>query len=506
MAIIYTDRDLAPANNQLAAYLNFIIDEAVTYSYTVLARNTSPTSVDFNYVSDVTIENTDNIVKIPVIGLYANYPNQVRVMFKDLDGIEIFNQIIMVRTDTQVYRDATIFHLNIEHTDTTKFTSVWGNSWLMTTNCDGYDQNGDLRCYYSEPYRNQMLRTHNGYFYIGSDEDEHWYGRRFFKIDILGNVILEFTLRDSNNNRFANTHDLAWDSAGNIYMIGNDNPDRSTNTMRQDASILKFDDNTGMMIWARNYTRDFNNAQILNNSPTNDVHLNSLSWIPAGNVNGEAIIVHTRSTGIIFGISPENGEILWTLNSGGFNGALFANGLDTSGITAFENGAHTVCVTDNSKFVGNTDVSQGKFVLSLFDNRSCVDPDGQAVTRAITADATAEPYQTDPARVMFYAVNLTTNTVTQAQPSIDLPSETVPQITDFMGAVFDHNDYYSIYTNHARSFFISDVNGEIIATVYDVICSLDGYPEFSGECYRARLFAESELNDLIGVGYKVANT
>lgn len=246
--------------------------------------------------------------------------------------------------------------------------------------------------------------------------------------------------------------------------------------------------------------------QILNNSPTNDVHLNSLSWIPAGNVNGEAIIVHTRSTGIILGISPENGEILWTINSGGFNGALFANGLDTSGITAFENGAHTVCVTDNSKFVGNTDVSQGKFVLSLFDNRSCVDPDGQAVTRAITADATAEPYQTDPARVMFYAVNLTTNTVTQAQPSIDLPSETVPQITDFMGAVFDHNDYYSIYTNHARSFFISDVNGEIIATVYDVICSLDGYPEFSGECYRARLFAESELNDLIGVGYKVANT
>lgn len=289
-------------------------------------------------------------------------------------------------------------------------------------------------------------------------------------------------------------------------MIGNDNPDRSTNTMRQDASILKFDDNTGMMIWARNYTRDFNNAQILNNSPTNDVHLNSLSWIPAGNVNGEAIIVHTRSTGIIFGISPENGEILWTINSGGFNGALFANGLDTSGITAFENGAHTVCVTHNSKFIGNTDVSQGKFVLSLFDNRSCVDPDGQAVTRAITADATAEPYQTDPARVMFYAVNLTTNTVTQAQPSIDLPSETVPQITDFMGAVFDHNDYYSIYTNHARSFFISDVNGEIIATVYDVICSLDGYPEFSGECYRARLFAESELNDLIGVGYKVANT
>jgi outer membrane protein assembly factor BamB len=99
-------------------------------------------------------------------------------------------------------------------------------------------------------------------------------------------------------------------------MIGNDNPDRSTNTMRQDASILKFDEKTGVMLWAKNYTRAFDNTQILNNSPTNDAHLNSLSWIPAGEANAEAIVVHTRSAGLTFGISPADGKILWSINTG----------------------------------------------------------------------------------------------------------------------------------------------------------------------------------------------
>lgn len=74
-----------------------------------------------------------------------------------------------------------------------------------------------------------------------------------------------------------------------------------------------------------------------------------------------------------------------------------------------------------------------------------------------------------------------------------------------MGAVFDHNDNYTIYTNHARSFFISDASGNFIATIYDLICSLDGYPEFPGECYRARLFASNELTALINVGFDTAN-
>lgn len=505
MTIIYTGNELAPANNQLAAWLNFTSDTAVRYSYKVMKRTTSPTSIDFSYTSADLITNFTNVIQIPVIGLYANYMNDVQVIFFDEAGTEVFNNIIQIDTRGQTYRDATIFHLEIEQTDPARFSSVWGNSWLMTTFCDGYDQNGDLRCCYKEPYRNEMLKTHNGYFYIGADEDSRWYGRRFFKIDILGNVIFEFNLKDNDFRRFSNTHDLVWDSAGNVYMIANDNPDRSTNTMRQDAWILKFSDQTGQLIWARNYTRDFDGAQILNNSPTNDAHLNSLSWVPAGNTTSEAIVVHTRSACVVFGISPNDGSILWVIDSGGFNAQFAADQsptyINASGLTERENGAHTVFVTNNSKFATQTDTASGKFVLSLFDNRSCVDSDGLPVYRLISEDSTDTPYHTDPARVLFYAVDLMAGIATTAGVSITLPSDRVEQITDFMGGVFDHNDNYSIYTNLARSFFISDADGNIIATIYDVICTLDGYPEFPGECYRARLFSDTELASLISTAF-----
>ncbi|WP_407436421.1 aryl-sulfate sulfotransferase [Lelliottia sp.] len=512
MSITYTGMELAPANNQLAAYITFDSDSAVSLSYTVIKRATSSTSVDFTYESSALLSTENGKLKIPVIGLYANNINQVRVIFRDSDGQEIYNNIIEVDTQGQTYREATIFHLNIEQTDRNLFSSVWGNSWLMTTNCDGYDRNGDLRCYFSAPYRNQMLRTHNGYFYMGSDEDEHWYGRRFFKIDILGNEILEFILRDSDGNLYANTHDLTWDSAGNLYMVGNDIPDRSTNTMRQDAWILKFNEQTGKMIWAKNYSSAFDGSQILNNSPTNDAHLNSLTWLPSSAKNDEAIITHSRSACVTFGISPETGAILWTINTGGSN-LQFPSGVEWSTATKLamdigaelENGAHTVFVTNNDLIKANIQLQPGQFVVSLFNNRSCVDSDGVAVVRPITADSSVTPYQTNPACVMFYLVDLNNKLVTRANKTIELPGNKVPQITDFMGAVFEHGEYYSVYTNHARSFFICDIAGNVIASIYDVICSLDGYPEFSGECYRARLFEGDELSSLVNVGVERAN-
>lgn len=43
-----------------------------------------------------------------------------------------------------------------------------------------------------------------------------------FKIDIMGNVVLEFDMRDADGNHYANTHDVVWDSAGDIYMFGTD--------------------------------------------------------------------------------------------------------------------------------------------------------------------------------------------------------------------------------------------------------------------------------------------
>lgn len=500
MTITYVKTELAPADNQLAAYIYFTSDTPVSYSYTVSKRTTSSTSVDFTYTSDL-IYGVSQTIKIPVIGLYAQYANNVQVVFKDETGAEVFNQPFSISTVDQVYDKSVIFHLDIEQTDPVLFTSVWGNSWLMQSTGRGYDQNGDLRFNFVSLYHLQALRIHNGYIYTGTDEDMSWYGRRFFKIDILGNVIFEFDMRDSDGNHYSNTHDLVWDSAGDVYMFGNDIPNRITNTRGQDSLVMKFNDQTGKMIWAKNYTSEYSGSQILNNSTPNDIHLNSLSWITSSPNNEEAVIVHSRSTSTTFGISIVDGSILWALDTGNFNPQFPVNPdtihIDNSGITHFENGAHTVCITNNSAFAEYIDPTVGKFVLSVFDNRSCLDADGNSVVRPINDNATTDAYSTPPARILFYAVDMAAKTALEIQAPIELPTTPIVQWTDFMGNVFDHDDYFSIFTNHARSFFISDVNGNMIASIYDVIALPDGAPQFPGEGYRTRLFKDTELSELI---------
>ena len=164
MTITYIKTELAPADNQLAAYLYFTSDTPVSYSYTVTKRTTSPTSVDFTYTSDL-IYGVTQTIKIPVIGLYAQYANSVQVVFKDDTGTEVFNQPFIISTEDQEYDTSVIFHLDIEQTDPALFTSVWGNSWLMESTGRGYDQNGDLRFNFLSVYHLQPLRIHNGYLY-----------------------------------------------------------------------------------------------------------------------------------------------------------------------------------------------------------------------------------------------------------------------------------------------------------------------------------------------------
>ncbi|MFT2928521.1 hypothetical protein [Enterobacter sp. HK-058-C-ECC] len=156
-----------------------------------------------------------------------------------------------------------------------------------------------------------------------------------------------------------------------------------------------------------------------------------------------------------------------------------------------------MCITNNSAFAEYIDPTVGKFVLSVFDNLSCLDANENPVIRPMNDNATSDAYSTPPARILFYAVDLAAKTAVEIHAPIELPTKPIVQWTDFMGGVFDHDDYFAIFTCHARSFFISDVNGNMIATIYDVISLPDGAPQFPGEAYRARLFNEKELTDVI---------
>ncbi|MCH0598633.1 arylsulfotransferase, partial [Klebsiella pneumoniae] len=80
-----------------------------------------------------------------------------------------------------------------------------------------------------------------------------------------------------------------------------------------------FNDQTGKMIWAKNYTSEYSGTQILNNNTPNDVHFNSLTWIASSPNNEEAIFVNSRTTSTTFVISIVVGFLLWAIYTGNFN-------------------------------------------------------------------------------------------------------------------------------------------------------------------------------------------
>ena len=118
MTITYIKTELAPADNQLAAYLYFTSDTPVSYSYTVTKRTTSPTSVDFTYTSDL-IYGVTQTIKIPVIGLYMqtvcrSYLRMTRVLkfsISHLSSVQKIRNMIHLSSSTSILSKPILHYL-----------------------------------------------------------------------------------------------------------------------------------------------------------------------------------------------------------------------------------------------------------------------------------------------------------------------------------------------------------------------------------------------------------
>lgn len=480
--------DIAPHNNQLSALIYYVADTDLMVSYTVHGK-TEDASGDFNYVGN-TLYNHTKPIEVPVIGLYPQWNNQVTCRFYDESGNLIATDELYISTEHQHYRDDTVFNITLQEESPGAISDVWGNSWMVTSEFNAYDRNGDLRMYFMQPYSNEMLQIIDGYLYIGSHEDEAWYGRRFFKIDILGRIVYEFNLADSDGNRYANTHEVINDADGFIYMLATDNPNRSTNTAKQDASLLKYNNYTGEIVWSRNYSQQFMGTTIIDNGYTNDVHLNSLSYLPDLN----QIVVHSRACSVTFGVAPDNGDILWTINSSynpDFGGSVPHLVWPTDGSFEYENGAHTVFLTTNAAFSEYTDLAKGKFVLSMLNNKASLDADGNPVVRLMEAPEDTNTWEYTPLDVLFYAVDLQAQTVSLVAKY----SFGEDQVTQWMGGVFEYGDNYTLFTNESKTFFVFTPSGEILIKANDTLAA-------GVLSYRARLFSSDELTSLIATAQR----
>ncbi|WP_186795961.1 aryl-sulfate sulfotransferase, partial [Salmonella enterica] len=142
-------------------------------------------------------------------------------------------------------------------------------------------------------------------------------------------------------------HDITTDHNGNLYVLGSV-LDNWSDTQKLECIIYKYAIASGELLWQRDYSNEFIHATVLDNTDTNDVHFNSLEYIPQTN----QLMVNSRSTCTIIGLNIETGDPEWIIDNPEFPTLNADINLSVKNPDNFKypNGEHAVFITNNDKY------------------------------------------------------------------------------------------------------------------------------------------------------------
>lgn len=450
--------------NLLSANINISSTVSLKFSYIV---NGKTSDVDFTYSSEVF---TTNPI-IPVIGLYANTINEIDVVVEDISGNQ---ETTTVYADTtgQDYGDVAL-NINIEILDETIAETSINNGWLMTSYFNGYDKNGDIRITGLYQWGTTPLKTHNGLIIAGDNIFGYYYATTLYAINLLGKINKTINAPDG----FGFHHDVTWGSTGNIFVLATMLEDQ-TDSNKLESIVTKIDENTGEKIWSVDYSEQFYNSDVLANSDTNDVHINTIDYIE----KLDQIIINSRSTCTIFAISPDNGEIIWMIDNPANEVLDESKNLTAINDFIYPNGEHAVFFTNNVKY--NNYAGDNQLVLSIFNNNSCLNDDGSDNVRKMESSKDDDYYAAPvDSQAVILGIDLTTRTAER------LDTFTVTgERSELRGSVFQNGDNYDVFFCDAYDFFTLDTNNTIGVRALDIETVTS---------YRARIFSYDELRSLI---------
>jgi len=472
-----TQRD--PYNMNSIGYEYYCVCSVpVKYSYVVEGKTED---VSFSFSSDT----YSTRFTIPVIGLYISYLTTIRFTFEALDG-STSERIFMHSISPIVIGDVKP-HIDIERLDETIAGSTIDNGWLMTSWGNAYDKNGDLRIAGVYEWGTTPLRTHRFYdenkygadklyFICGETLVGWYYTYRLYSTNLVGKVDKLFAMPSG----YIAHHDACWNASGYYMYALTGIIENPTLEEMLEAHIAKINTTNNTVVWNRDYSRYFQNANVLANSDALDVHFNCLDY----NDDLGLFVTCSRSTSTILGIRESDGEIVWTVDDPTYNDIVPEANLTVINPDNFiyANGPHTAGYTYNSKY----DAYRGdnKFVITIYNNNSCLNEDGTPNMTPITSPQGDAAFAAEiDSEVLVYAIDLNARTVEMVD-RFTFPGERSP----FRANVFDNGDNFDVFHCDVFSFYTIDAENTvgIHAPAVEEVTS-----------YRARIFTYDELRSLL---------
>ncbi len=470
---------LNPFNkNMLCALVTTTSTAPVNYSYVVKGK-TSDTN--FTYSNDSFA--TD--LSIPVVGLYANFNNTVTITLVDQTGAQ---QVLVVSINTNG-QDYGQVHLTLDFTvfDQDMFDATMGQGWFVMNplfgGISGYDKNGDIRMTGLWNWEHANLQLHNGTIQMASAWDPTSnFGLDLFQINLLGEKLLEYQFSTD----YSVHHDATWDDTnGVMYTFGSFQPQGPTEGKKEAGIIFKFDNNSGELLWMRDYSPDFSGKSILNNSRANDIHFNTIQYVE----KLDQLLVNCRNCSLIMGLDPATGDVLWTVD---YPGSVAPFDL-TKNLTVlnpetfrYPSGEHTTYVTTNSAFSAYN--TENRIAISMFNNNSCEDTNRIDIEHLMEEGNPQDSPNLFAGEWFVYGIDLQARTVEMLK-SVEFTGHR----SVWEGCVFECGNFYTCMITEDYSFFIFDANGNIGAQALNI-----GEVDIvANNIYRGRIFTYDDLRSMI---------
>ncbi len=472
-------------SNELAAYVAFNYDDAVTYEYTVNG------DVPFAYSSD----KASKEVIIPVVGLYYNTNNKVDITLKNKNGDVVDQtQVSLSTKDTEI--DKKISTADVTTEDKDEFDSFMDGRYFMDNYTNVYDANGDLRATSIAPDSNYAyLKVIDDQLLVPDKEtDDSASHDIIFSFALTGRINPDIYYRAPEGMKFH--HDFT--KVGNkLYALTSSIDDSSGYADSYSESLITIYNKNGSVdhIIDMSDFYDVEDPDKVNaGSNANDIHLNSLDYYEAGDL----LIIDSRSYSQIIGFNVNTEEVEWIIDDPSTVGKDHEDLLlSTSDDMEFTSGEHTVFVAND--YIDDSIKEDGILYLSIFDNRQCLDNDNKEITKDLEDDAATETCtsytdHTVKSRGLVYAVDLENKSVEEIT-NIDFNS-----YTGFKGGFNLLEDgYKTTYVANAHKFEIYNADDKLIGYYTLNTTELPVASEDVPFLYRAVSFTTEQMQHFVEI-------
>ncbi len=464
--------------NELSAYVIFNTDEELTYKYTVKGKTKE---------ADYTYENTKSQkgdIVVPVIGLYADYDNEVKMTIKTKSGNEQTEVINFDTTGLLIPKNLQKANVKVEDN---KYNDFMNDKLVYNSNGMAYDINGDLRVYglfQDYNWTSNFTKLINDKLFVGSsDMDGIYYQTYIYEIDLMGKIKKEIQAPDN----IGFHHDGEFDGE-NYYFLG-EYLDHSEGKYRE-SLILKYDSNL-------NYKEtidlgDFFTGEEsdLVNASENDIHFNSIEYIEEEN----QLVVSSRATNKLYSYDLDDSDIAWILGEKEDNNPDFTDKylkVTNPDEFVYPSGQHSAYRSFGSKSTPYN--KPGEYLITLFNNKSCVFEDGKNQTKKLKEDTIVEINDVNKqcysakSSVLAYHVNLNDNTVEMVDEyELDTRSSYVSNINE-------HGDNFFVGSARANKGYLLDSNWSLLGTIDYERVPVGG--KFD-EPYRINIMSKEQIDSL----------